>query len=159
MSNADNEVDNIFSSFRVKVLKTKFLPSTMTDMDLIIKNRKKWEKLQERLEFFYEWILLASFVSVFLNSQIITGLFIAFVGGISRTISNCKAKREELTNNLNVYIKRFGFDSLVFDDSPLANDQPEIKSSINEILPSDGFISKTNSLVINSEHKESTSNV
>lgn len=129
MSDNETNVDNIFSSFRVKVLKTKFLPSTMDEMDVIIRTKAGWEKLQNQLEFFYEWILLASFVSVFLKSQIITGLFIALVGGISRTITNCKAKREELTNQLNVYIKRFGFDSLVFDESDLANNQSAVDES------------------------------
>jgi hypothetical protein len=117
MSDSESKVSDIFSTFRVKALKTRFLPSVLVDMDLIIKDKEGWEILQNRLEFLYEWILLASFVSVFMNSQILTGLFIALVGGISRTITNCKAKREELTNNLNVYLKKFGFDNLIFDDS------------------------------------------
>jgi hypothetical protein len=113
----NNDVEHIFASFKLRILKNNFLPTAVYDMKLVTESRKRWEKIQIWLEVIYEFILLGSFISVFFNSQVLTGLLIALVGALSRTIINCKSKREELLNIYNGYLKRFGYDNLIFNNN------------------------------------------
>lgn len=105
--------DSLISDFRVKVLKADILPGLKKEIDDIIDNKKWWKNFQNRIEHFYEIILLGSFVSIFFKSQLITGIFIGLVGALNRTIGNSIIKQKLLSEELNFKIKQIGLDKII----------------------------------------------
>ena len=112
--------ESMMESFKNNILKDKILPCVNVDIDDMIINRRRWERTEFFLEYFYELLLVLSFAGVFLNSKIILGVLIGSIGCCNRLITNAQKNQNKITERLNIYLKNFGIKPTIPDDNNMS---------------------------------------
>ena len=100
----------IENKLRNDILEKQIIPCIKKDIDDIILDRRRWEKLSTMYEYLRDIIVVGSFISVFFDSKVATGLLVALIGYFIKISSHALSRVKELTEKLNVYSSKVGID-------------------------------------------------
>lgn len=109
-----SETDSlILHNFKTSILKEQVIPCIRKDISDIINDRRRWSKIQTIYEYLRDIIIVASFISVFFDYKVITGLLISLTGYFIKLTSHAENKEKELTKRLDEYLSQLGITQLI----------------------------------------------
>ena len=125
----DNKL--LMNDFKTSVLKDQIIPCIKKDITDIINDRRRWSKVQIVYEYLRDIIIVASFISVFFNYKVVTGLLVSLTGYFIKLASHADSEEKKLTKKLDLYLSQLGITQLIPDVNLFENEDNKNKIKDN----------------------------
>ena len=100
--------DIIMTNFKMNILKSKVLPCISEDIDIIIKDRRRWEIIGNASDYLENLFIALSFIFLVIDMKIIVAINMACIACCKHSDSFSQKKQTQLTDKLNEYLKSIG---------------------------------------------------
>lgn len=120
----------IMTNFRFSILKSKVLPCISNDIDVIIKNRRRWEIIGTASDYLENLFIAMSFIFLIVNNRLIVSIIMGCIACCKHSDSFAQRKQTQLTDKLNEYLKSLGIKESILN----IDDENEIEESKNNDL-------------------------